>query len=145
MTWARERLNALKDGKAALPAVVQTLRLGGLDDWGPGWAKKRWAPDAALLNVDGSMFGGYLAALADQMLALAALSVLPSDATMRTVNLSLQFIRVGRGEPLQIDGKVVAQSRSLITVACEIKTEEGVLIATATAQQIVQPSAPVHR
>lgn len=40
--------------------------------------------------------------------------------------------------PLQIEAKVVAQSRSLITVACEIKTADGLLIAAATAQQIVQ-------
>lgn len=137
MTWAQERLNALKAGEAAVPPVVETLRLGTLDDWGPGWVTKRWQSDPALLNGDGSMFGGYTAALADQILALAALTVLPDNATMRTVHLSLQFVRIGRGEPLCIEGKVIAQSRSLITVACEIKTERAVLIATATAQQMV--------
>jgi acyl-coenzyme A thioesterase PaaI-like protein len=56
-TWATERLSHLVSG-ATPPALI---------------AK----PD--LLNGDGTMFGGYLAALAEQMLAFAAMTVLPGD------------------------------------------------------------------
>lgn len=100
MTWATERLDALKRGEVSPPVVVQTLKLGIFDEWSEGWVKKRWEPTPDLLNADGSMFGGYLAALADQALAFAAMTVVPADALFRTLNLQLNFVRVGRAHPL---------------------------------------------
>ena len=55
-TWATARLDALVAG-AAPPPVVATMRLGTLDAWGEGWARKRFEPDADQLNGDGSIFG----------------------------------------------------------------------------------------
>jgi acyl-coenzyme A thioesterase PaaI-like protein len=94
-TWATQRLDELVHGQATiLPPVIQTLRLGALDEWGVGWIKKGWLPHQDLLNVDGSLFGGYIAALADQALAFAAMTVVPADSVFRTVNLNVNFIRV---------------------------------------------------
>src|SRR6478735_5126633 len=102
-TWATKRLDALIAGEVALPPVIQTLRLGVLDEWGPGWIKKRWQPSPEVMNADGSLFGGYIAALADQALAFAAMTVVPTDRLFRTVNLGVTFIRVGKAHPLVID------------------------------------------
>lgn len=139
MTWGTDRLAALKAGAAEPPPVVRTLKLGLIDDWGPGWARKRWTASPELLNVDGSMFGGYLAALADQMLALAALSVIADDCGMRTANLAVQFFKLARGEPLVIEGRVLSQSKTVIAVEAEFRRDDGELIAKASAQQIVTP------
>ncbi len=79
-TWATKRLDQLVLG-AEPPPVIKTLQLGTLDSWGLGWAKKTWTPSAPLLNVDGSAFGGYIAALADQILAFAAMTVVPDTCT----------------------------------------------------------------
>jgi hypothetical protein len=57
LTWATDRLDQIKGDDTPLPPVVQTLRLGGLDDWGEGWARKTWTPAPELLNSDGSLFG----------------------------------------------------------------------------------------
>lgn len=137
MTWATERLDALKAGAATPPPIVETLRLGLLDDWGDGWVRKSWRPTPELATADGSLFGGYLAALADQVLAFAAMTVVPHDRLYRTVNLQLNFLKVGRGGPLAIEARVVAQTRQLITVRAEFRREDGALIAEATAQQIL--------
>src|SRR4029453_13329062 len=103
-TWATERLDEIVNGPVTiLPPVVQALRLGGLDEWGVGWITKRWQPHPDLLNVDGSLFGGYIAALADQALAFAAMTVVPADRVFRTINLNVNFIRVGRAHPLDIE------------------------------------------
>ena len=139
MTWGTDRLTALKTGAAEPPPVVRTLKLGLIDDWGPGWARKRWTASPELLNVDGSMFGGYLAALADQMLALAALSVIADDCGMRTANLTVQFFKLARGEPLVIESRVLSHSKSIIAVEAEFRRDDGELIAKAGAQQIVTP------
>lgn len=123
----------------ALPPVVETLKLGGLDDWGPGWARKTWQPSPELLNSDGSMFGGYLAALADQILAFAAMTAAPADAMFRTSHLKIDFIRVGKAEPLRLEGRVVAKTRSVIHVEADLVRPDGELIARASAQQIIVP------
>lgn len=138
MTWATDRLDALKAGDATPPPVVETLRLGLLDDWGAGWMRKTWNPALDVGNADGSMFGGYLAALADQALAFAAMTVVDGDKAFRTINLQLNFIRVGRMEPLRIEARVVAQTRQVITVRAEFRRDDDELVAEATAQQFVQ-------
>jgi len=137
MTWATDRLDALKEASASVPPIVQTLKLGLLDDWGPGWVRKRWSPRPELDTADGSLFGGYLAALADQVLAFTTMTVVPHDRLYRTVNLQVNFLKVGRSHPLVLEGRVVAQTRQLITVRAEFRREDGVLIADATAQQVL--------
>jgi uncharacterized protein (TIGR00369 family) len=136
MSWATERLDQIKAGTVDAPAVVHTLKLGLLDDWGPGWVRKRWEPHPEVMNGDGSMFGGYIAALADQILAFAAMTVMPDEAYFRTVNLQLQFLRVAWARPLLIEARVTASSRRLITVEAEFRREDDVLIAKASAQQV---------
>lgn len=139
MTWATERLDLLKAGKATPPPVVDTLRLGLLDDWGEGWVRKRWEPTPEVMNGDGSLFGGYLAALADQMLAFTAMTVIEDPSAFRTTDLQVRFFKVGRAHPLLIEGRVVARSRSLISLEVEFRREDGELMAKATGQQFVTP------
>jgi uncharacterized protein (TIGR00369 family) len=141
-TWASQRLDALLLSDAKLPPVIETMRLGALDEWGPGWIKKRWLPSSELLNVDGSLFGGYIAALMDQALAFAAMTVLPNDKVFRTTNLSVNFIRTGKGESLLIEASVVAQTKQMLTTRALIWRADGELIAEASAQQLLQPIQP---
>jgi uncharacterized protein (TIGR00369 family) len=139
MSWGSERLDALKAGTAELMPVVKTLQLGGVDDWGPGWVRKVWQPKPELLQSDGTMFGGYLAALADQILAFATMSVLPENHAFRTVGLNVQFFRPSRNEAITIDARVVAQSRQMISAEAEFRNSSGDLLAKATAQQVLIP------
>lgn len=140
MTWATDRLNALVHGVEEAPPVVETLRLGLLDSWSEGHASKRWEPDPGLLNADGSMFGGYIAALADQMLAYAAMTVVEEGSAFRTINLHVQFLRVGRAHPILAEAHVTALTKSIISVEVDFYREsDRALIATATAQQMVVP------
>lgn len=139
MSWARERLDALVAGTSAPPPVVETLRLGTLREWGEGWIKKDWVPAPELLNADGSLFGGYVAALADQALAFAAMTVVAPDAAFRTINLQVNFLRVGRAHPLSIEARVVAMTRQLLTVRAEFRRDDSELIAEAMGQQLMMP------
>lgn len=137
MTWATDRLDALKAGLGAPPPIVRTLRLGLIDDWGEGWVRKTWSPHPDLATADGSLFGGYLAAQADQVLAFAAMTVVPDDRLFRTLNLQMNFLRVGRAHPLAIEARVVARTRQLVTVRAEFRRDDGALIAEASAQQML--------
>ena len=139
MTWATERLDEIKQPGATVPPIVETLGLGLIDDGGPGWVKKTWTPEARFANVDGSVFGGYIAALADQTLAFTAMTVIADDAWYRTTDLQVRFVKVGRGHPLLIEGRVLAASRRLITAEVDFRRPDGELIAKATGQQIILP------
>jgi uncharacterized protein (TIGR00369 family) len=138
-TWATQRLDALVAG-ATPPPVVTHMELGTLDAWGEGWARKKWVAKPELMNSDGSMFGGYLAALADQMLAFAAMTILPGDHFFRTTNLSVSFFKLGRGD-MDIEAKVISQSRQMIAVRATFTSPDGILLAEASAQQILTPMA----
>ena len=135
-TWATDRLDALVRGDVVLPPVSQTLRLGTLGSWGAGWVKT-WSLHADLLNVDGSLFGGHIAALADQALTFAAMTSVPDDNMFRTLNLSVTFLRVGKAEPLSIEAKVMSQTRQIISTRAEFRRPDGELIAEASAQQFL--------
>jgi uncharacterized protein (TIGR00369 family) len=135
MGWAQVRLDEIVAGTGEAPPVVQTLRLGLADAWGEGWVRKRWAVCPEVLNVDGSMFGGYVAALADQVLGFAAMTMAPAEQYFRTINLQVQFFRIGRAEDLDIEARVVAQTRQLISVEADFRRPDGGLIARASAQQ----------
>ena len=139
MSWATERLDELQSGRAEPPPVVRTLQLRLLDDWSEGRVSKRWVPNDDILNSDGSMFGGYIAALADQMLGFAAMTVVPEGSAFRTINLNVQFIRIGRAHPLLIEAMVVSATKSLIVAEVVFLREDGELIARASAQQLVVP------
>jgi uncharacterized protein (TIGR00369 family) len=143
MTWGTDRLAALKAGLGEPPPIVRTLRLGLIDDWGEGWVRKTWSPHPDLATADGSLFGGYLAALADQVLAFAAMTVVEDDVHFRTVNLQMQFVKVGRAQPLAIEARVVSASRQLITVSAEFRRPDGEVIATAQAQQVTTPKREI--
>jgi uncharacterized protein (TIGR00369 family) len=143
--WAHDRLNEIVGGTADPPPVVRTLRLGLADAWGEGWVRKHWKPDPDILNGDGSLFGGYLAALADQVLAFAAMTVAPDDRHFRTVNLQVQFFRIGRASPLDLEARVVAQTRQLISAEADFRRPDGELIARATAQQVLVAQPPAER
>ena len=139
MTWATDRLDQLVAGAAQPPPVVRTLKLGLLDAWGEGWIRKTWQPSPELENGDGTMFGGYLAALADQALAFAAMTVVANEQAYRTINLAINFVRVTRMVPLTIEARVVAVTRQVITVRADFRREDGQLVAEATAQQFLMP------
>jgi uncharacterized protein (TIGR00369 family) len=139
MSFFTDRLDDLVKERGELPPVVRTLQLGTLDEWSEGRAFKRWTPNEDLLNADGSMFGGYIAALADQMLAFAAMTIVPEGSAFRTINLNVQFFKIGGAHPLLIEARVTSASKALIAVEADFEREDGALIARASAQQMVVP------
>jgi acyl-coenzyme A thioesterase PaaI-like protein len=90
------------------------LTLGRLDR-----SRKRGSPDPNLLNVDGSLFGGYIAASTDQALTFAAMTSVRDGVVFRTINLSMTFLRVGKAEPLKIEARVTSQTRQIISTRAE--------------------------
>ncbi|WP_310542472.1 PaaI family thioesterase [Phenylobacterium sp.] len=67
------------------------------------------------------------------------MTVVPDENYYRTINLQMQFVKIGAARPLTIEGRVTAATRQLITVEADFRREDGELIARAAAQQILMP------
>jgi acyl-coenzyme A thioesterase PaaI-like protein len=72
------------------------------------------------------------------------MTVVPGDRVFRTINLNVNFIRVGRAHPVEIEAVVVAQTERVLTVRATLKREDGELIADASAQQTLQSSEEIR-
>lgn len=136
MTWATDMLNNMKLGTHPVPLVTQTLKLGLIDDWGEGWIRKSWSSQPEFMHPDGTLFGGYIAALFDQALALATMTVVQDDETYRTTNLNISFLSLSQSETVTLDARVVSRSRRLISLEAKMLGSNDQVRAMATAQQI---------
>jgi len=67
------------------------------------------------------------------------MTVAPDDLHFRTLNLQINFVRIGRAHPLRIEARVSARTRQMITVRADFRREDGELLAEATAQQLLIP------
>lgn len=67
------------------------------------------------------------------------MTMAPPDTAFRTINLQVNFIRVGRAHPLSIEARVMATTKQLIMVRADFRTNDGKLIAEVSAQQLVAP------
>jgi uncharacterized protein (TIGR00369 family) len=141
----QDRLNALCNSTASLPRVAEHLRLGHLTQWRHGYIEKVWSFDPLFSTGEGTphqvLFGGYVAALADQALAFAAMSVLEDGLMFRTAELQLSFFRALREGEVRIEGHVLHASRRAIQVQADFLDVGGRLCARASATQLVMPFA----
>ncbi|MBO6687672.1 MAG: PaaI family thioesterase [Henriciella sp.] len=142
MTWGTEMLENMKRGTHPVPPVTRTLQLGLIDDWGDGWVRKTWTPKEELLQQDGTMFGGYIASLFDQIFAFAAMTVIHDDEAYRTSNLNISFLSLSRRESVTLEANVVSRSRRLITIEGKMIGPDGTVRSIATAQQITTRRDP---
>lgn len=136
MTWATDMLENMKQGTHSLPPITKTLQLGLLDDWGDGWVRKSWDPKPELLQQDGTMFGGYIASLFDQVFAFATMTVVNDDEAYRTSNLNVLFMSLSRSERVTLEARVISRSRRLISLEGKMCGQTGEVRSIATAQQI---------
>jgi len=142
MTKWTNRLDSLVDGSLELAAAMKTLRLPRLKYWKPGHVSLEWPVDPGMLTRDGTLFGGYIAALADQALALAALTVLTDDEAITTADLRVTFLRPITGGRLSIDATVIHRSRNMVHVDVSFTRDDGKLVGRASATQVVLRENP---
>jgi len=136
----REILDALVAGVEAeiKPGATHHLAMTGLDEWRYGFAAVTWEIDERFRNYDGSLFGGYISALADRIISLATFTVLEeAGERFRTTDLRTQFWRPVFGKTLRAEARVANRSRRLIHVDAEFLTEDGKIAARAQGVNIL--------
>lgn len=65
MSIYTQHLDRIVAGRSALPPAAENLCLGAISEWRPGYARKEWAVNPKFFTAI-DIFGGYLAALADE-------------------------------------------------------------------------------
>lgn len=130
-------LDSVVDGTAPRTAYADALRLPVPAGWESGRVWAAWKVSPQFLTPWGSVFGGYLAAIADEFAGMAALSVLEDGETFGTTDLHVSPVRALREGTAQIEARVVGRGRAAIHVEVEILREDGTLVARASATQVV--------
>jgi uncharacterized protein (TIGR00369 family) len=111
-------------------------------DEAKGAIRVRFAARPEFANPIGVVQGGFLAAMLDDTLGPALQSTLGPDQFAPTLELKVNFISPARPGSLIAEGRVVARGGSVAFLAGELRTEDGTLVATATATaRIVVPRA----
>jgi acyl-coenzyme A thioesterase PaaI-like protein len=139
----QDRLDIIADGTATLPSVNRKLGLGRLKCWRKGFVEKEWIVDPSFCVAEGTseqaLFGGYIGALADHILAFTTMTVLDDNHYFRTAELKISFFKKIRDGVVTITGTVVNQSRTLIYADALFSLEGGELAARASAVQVIVP------
>jgi uncharacterized protein (TIGR00369 family) len=138
----RQRWSAILDAEVAAgepPARhLEALRIPKLEGWESGRVWMTWTVDADLTTPMGPVFGGYLAALADHVMACALFTVLEDHETFSTSDLHANFLHPVRSGCVEIEALVI--NRSERAAACETRFSDtsGRLLVRAVATQAIR-------
>jgi uncharacterized protein (TIGR00369 family) len=120
-------------------AVLLGFELLAIDP-SQGTIRVRFNAKPEFANPIGVVQGGFLAAMLDDTLGPALTATLEPDQFAPTIELKVNFVAPAKPGPLFADGRVVARGGSIAFLAGELRTEDGALVATATATaRIVVP------
>lgn len=142
MTIWTDRLDEIKAGEAKKPRVVEILRLPDIVSWKHGQVVTKWEIDEDFFTIGGQLFGGYIGALADQVMGHTAMTVLENENMFRTIQMNVTFYRPMRKGVLWITGKVTRKTRQAIHVNVELCDVDGTLMCSVAGIQIIIPMKP---
>jgi uncharacterized protein (TIGR00369 family) len=122
------------NGRKPSPPAAAMLGFELLDvDPEQGTIRVRFHAKPEFSNSLGNVQGGFLAAMLDDTLGPALIATLPKDQFAPTIELKVNFIRPAKPGRLIGAGRVVARGGTIAFLAGELTTEQGELVATATA------------
>jgi uncharacterized protein (TIGR00369 family) len=105
-----------------------------------GTIRVRFTARPEFANPIGAVQGGFLAAMLDDTLGPALTATLEPGQFAPTIELKVNFIAPAKPGPLVAEGRVVARGGSIAFLSGELRTEQGELVASATATaRIVVP------
>jgi uncharacterized protein (TIGR00369 family) len=107
----------------------------------PGFVRVRFLAREAFYNPQGFVQGGILAAMLDDTMGPAGFTLLDETMFAPTVGLNVTFVKPARAGYLIGEGRVVHRSRGFLHLEGKLITEDGDLIATATASAAIKGGA----
>lgn len=139
MTRWTERLDRMIAGTFQRLPCGEALLLPLVSEYRSGYVKSICHVDDRFLNMNGAVFGGYLAALFDHVAANTVMTTLPDDRAFATSQLSINYFRPCRAadSPIELEGFLVNQSRRSYHIEVTMGRAGGMLIAKAYSTQAI--------
>jgi uncharacterized protein (TIGR00369 family) len=132
-------LRAVAEGTVETPPAAVLLGWNALS-LEPGHVRIRYIGRPEFANPQGAVQGGFLAAMLDDAMGPALFTLLAAEDFAPTIEMKVNFVRPARPGPLIAEGRVVHQTRSIAFLEGTLATEDGELVATATATARIIPS-----
>jgi uncharacterized protein (TIGR00369 family) len=88
--------------------------------FGPGWCHAQLPVRDELLQQTGVVHAGALSSLADQTAAAAAITLLPEDKTVVSLEFKINMLAPARGELLNCEARVLKAGRSIVVSEAEV-------------------------
>jgi molybdopterin converting factor subunit 1 len=138
-----EKFKELVSKEVPAPAYTELLGSRPLDAE-PGHVRMEFQATEQLLNPMGAIQGGFLTAMLDETMGPAALSAVGPGQGVPTLELKVSFIRPARPGRLVADARVVHMGKSVVFLESTLVTDDGTVIATATATARIVPMRPAE-
>jgi uncharacterized protein (TIGR00369 family) len=124
MTQWTDRLDQLVESESLGHRLGELLRLPTVDSWEPGLIETSWTVHPDYISITGTLFGGYISALADQVASHVAFTLLEDGEFPRTISLGTDYYHSIADGTIGIKGRLIHSSRSLIFAEVEFRKDD---------------------
>lgn len=131
MTGLDVLLAAVSSGEGA-PPCAQTLGWEAVSIE-PGRVRVRFQARESFCNGMGNIQGGFLAAMLDDSMGPALFTELAGDQFAPTLEMKVNFLRSATPGTIVGEGRVAYRTRNVAFLEGTLSTEDGTILATATA------------
>jgi uncharacterized protein (TIGR00369 family) len=128
----RHGFSRFADGDFPLPPSIRTLG-GEILEVAGGEATIAFVARDDFLNPAGSVQGGFLAAMLDDTIGPAVVSALAEGQFSTTIEMKVSFLRPAAPGRLIGHARVLHSGRSIVFAEASLASDDGQLIATASA------------
>ena len=135
-------LQSIMDGDTSetAPPHVRALafdRSIALKKWEDAAVWVRWQAEPQFSNGSGSLFGGYICAVADAVADFAMMTSHPDDQVHATTDLRIAFFRPVLPGAIDVVGRVITRNRYSAYVEVEFRDGDGKLCAKASLVEAI--------
>jgi uncharacterized protein (TIGR00369 family) len=132
-----QQMQAILNGDIPAPSISEVIPMKPIDVSEGNVTFEAFANERHL-NPMGGVHGGFAATVLDTVTACAVHSALPAGVSYSTIDLNIKMVRpVPQNTRLVAKGNLMNLSKSLGISQGTLTTEEGKLLATATATCLI--------
>ena len=138
MGYWSDLLNSIVDGTSQPPPYVRTLGTTSMKQWEPGRVWCEWEVNPALFQDMNALFGGFVAALADEVLGFTTMTILEDGEVFLTTDLHVTYHKLIKEGLLNFEGRIVQREKRSVHAEVVITKQDGMVVAEATAKEIIR-------
>lgn len=138
-TVHRKILDDILAGSNDYAPYLRAIDTPAITDWDENGVDAEWIVKETTHHSGGAVFGGYTALLADRFAGLAVFPRMSNGETFRTADLRVTFVRPITAGSVSIRGEIVSKSSHVAHTRVEFRADDGSVLATAEATQIIVP------